>query len=114
VRNVAEFSDDLSVPEFAGRRSPVQPNESAPAWSGLRESASARMTAALALGHSTASPGAIPASLGYERKGDVVGGVRRSLLAVPVGRALTAFRCRYRHRPLRSNGDDEGAVTCEL
>jgi hypothetical protein len=42
--------------------SPVRENAMAPAWPGLRESASARITAALALGHSAASPAAMPSS----------------------------------------------------
>lgn len=42
--------------------SPVRENATAPAWPGFRDSASARMTAALALRHSVASPAATPLS----------------------------------------------------
>ncbi len=48
--------------------SPVREKASAPTWPGLRERASARMTAAWALKHSVASPGAIPSSEGTNGK----------------------------------------------
>jgi hypothetical protein len=52
------FRISVASPNSPAAGSPVRLN--APAQPGLRESASARMTAALALGHSIASPGATP------------------------------------------------------
>src|SRR5215831_9903878 len=54
----------LASPNSPVAGSPVRLNAMAPAQPGLRESASARVTAALALRHSTASPGVMPSSLG--------------------------------------------------
>jgi hypothetical protein len=46
------------------RDPPLRLNAIAPTWPDLRDSASARITAALALKHSVASPGAMPSSEG--------------------------------------------------
>ena len=62
VRYVAGLPDRLGVAEVAAEGSPVRENAMAPAWPGMRESASARMTAAFALRHSAGSPAATPSS----------------------------------------------------
>ena len=56
------FRISLASPNSPVAGSPVRQNAIAPAQPGFRESASARMTAALALRHSTASQAATPSS----------------------------------------------------
>ena len=62
VRTSPNFRISLASPNSPVAGSPVRQNAIAPAQPGFRESASARMTAALALRHSTASPAATPSS----------------------------------------------------
>jgi hypothetical protein len=62
VRHFAKFSHYLRVAEIAIAGSPVRLKATAPTFPGLRESASARVTTAVGLKHSTASPGATPSS----------------------------------------------------
>lgn len=62
IRRLAELPDQLGVAEFADGRISRAAERDAHAQPDFRESASARMIAALALRHSTASPAATPSS----------------------------------------------------